>query len=159
MEKRHFSLEQRENSKLVRIFQIVFGILCVAIAVYWLIFNITSEKRNSNLWVTVIFLAGFGGYQVLSGLGKTSRFIETENDILILKQNSTLPGIKLKAIDIEKIEIFPLSLVFLLKSQKKIILRFGISYPDVIDPAKEGITDFAEMNSIPIENKNEDLQG
>ena len=157
MEKRYFSLEIKENSRLVKIFQIVFGILCIGIAVYWIIFNINSGKKDSNLWITVVFLTGFGGYQVLSGLGKTARYIETEQDELVLKQNSILPGIKLKAIDIEKIEIFSLSLVFLLKNHRKIILRFGVTYPEVIDPAKEGIADFAEKNNIPLESKKDEL--
>lgn len=153
MEKKYFSLDPKEDSRVVRIFQIVFGIFCVIIALFWMIFNIRSGKTDNSLWITIIFLVGFGAYQILAGLGKTKKYIELGPDKIVLKQNSFLPMIQLKAADIEKIEIFPLSINFLLANRKKINFMFGLSYTDIINPVKEAVMEFAEVNKISVEEK------
>jgi hypothetical protein len=157
MEKKYFSLDPKEDSRVVRIFQIVFGILCIIITLFWLIFNIRSGKTDNSLWITIIFLVGFGAYQILSGLGKTKKYIELGPDKIVLKQNSFLPMIQLKAADIEKIEIFPLSINYLLTNRKKINFMFGLSYTDIINPVKEAVMEFAEVNKISVEEKREEI--
>jgi hypothetical protein len=157
MEKKYFLLDPKEDTRVVRIFQIVFGIFCVIIALFWMIFNIRSGKTDNSLWITIIFLVGFGAYQILAGLGKTKKYIELGPDKIVLKQNSFLPMIQLKAADIEKIEIFPLNINFLLTNRKKINFMFGLSYTDIISPVKEAVMEFAEVNKITVEEKNEEI--
>jgi hypothetical protein len=157
MEKKHFALEIKENSKVTRIFQIVFGILCIAIALYWVFFHLSSLKSDPTLWITIIFLAGFGAYQVAAGFGKISRFIEIEQEQITLKQNAFLPKIPLKSIDFEKIELYPLSICFLMDKKKKMVLRFGLSNTEIIEPVKEAVTEFAGLNGILLEQKKEEL--
>jgi hypothetical protein len=157
MEKRHFSLEIKENSRFIKIFLIVFGILCVGIAIYWIIFNLSSEKSDANLWITVVFLTCFGCYQILSGLGKTSRYIETEPNKLVLKQNSFLPKIELNPFEIERIEVYPLSIRFCMIKKKVFIFRFGLNYTEIIDPIKEAVKEFAVVNNIIVEEKIEEI--
>jgi hypothetical protein len=155
MENKFFSLEIRENNKLVRIFQIIFGILCLFIAGFWLIFNISSFKADSTLWITVAFLSGFGAYQILSGLGYASRFIEFGDDWIRLKKNSLLPVRLLMAEQIEKTDIHPLKVLIILKSSKKILIRFGVTDSQKIDLVKDEIFSFTSRNSISLELKNE----
>jgi hypothetical protein len=157
MEKKIFLLEAKENSRVVKIFQLVFGIFCIGIAIFWAIFYLTSKKAEARMWITIVFLAGFGFYQVFAGLGKILRYIETGPDKIKLKQNSFLPAIELKSADIEMIEIYPLSLAFHLKNRKKSILRFGITYTEIIDPVKDAIIEFAFLNKIQLEEKAEEL--
>lgn len=157
MEKKYFSLDPKEDARVVKIFQIVFGIFCIVIALFWMIFNIRSGKTDNSLWITIIFLVGFGAYQILAGLGKTKKYIELGPDKIVLKQNSFLPMIQLKAADIEKIEIFPLSINFLLANRKKINFMFGLSYTDIINPVKEAVMEFAEVNKISVEEKREEI--
>jgi hypothetical protein len=157
MENKYFSLEPREDSRLIKIFQIIFGIFCVIIALFWIIFNIRSGKTGNSLWITLIFLTGFGAYQILAGMGKTRKYIEAGPDKVILKQNSFLPMIQLKAADIEKIEIFPFNINFLLTNRKKINFMFGLSYTDIINPVKEAIIEFAGVNKISVEEKREEI--
>lgn len=157
MEKKYFFLEIRENPHAVKVIQIVFGIICIAVAIVWLIHNISSVKSDSTLWITIAFLTGFGAYQVLAGFGKTDRYIETGPEKIVLKQNSFLPKIELRASDLSAIEIFPLSIVFRFRNKKKLIFRFGLSNIEIIDPVKDEIVDFAALNSIPVEEKKEDL--
>src|SRR5450631_647685 len=118
MEKKYYSLSSVENSKLVKIIQVIFGILCFAVAGYWLYFNLRSLKTDGTLWITIIFLIGFGFYQICSGLGRATRFIEISTDKIRLKKTVLLPFTDFTKEEIEKVEIFPFNLKFYLKSGK-----------------------------------------
>jgi hypothetical protein len=157
MEKKYFLLSSAENSKLVKIIQIVFGIICIAVAVFWLIFNVRSLKADKTLWITIMFLTGFGVYQVWAGLGRATRFIEISSDKVRLKKSIFLPAIEIPAVDIQKIELFPLNLIFFLRSQKRILLRLGTSYQETTEQIKDEILTFADSSSISIEIKEEKL--
>jgi hypothetical protein len=151
MEKKYYSLSNAENNKLVKIIQIIFGLVCFAVAVFWMIFNIRSLKTDGTLWITVIFLTGFGFYQVWSGLGKAARFIEISHELIRLKKNILLPPVNISAGEIQKIELYPFNLIFFLKTKKKILLRFGASYQETNEDIKDAILAFADENSIEIE--------
>ena len=157
MENNYFSLEVNRSNKLIRIFQFVFGILCIVIAVIWLILNHDSLKSNSTLWLSIIFLIGFAWYQINSGLGRGEKYLKIGKTSLKLKKNSLLPSRELIALDIERIEIFPISMIILLKTGKKVTLRFGTTFTDIIDPVKRGIEVFCSENNIHLEFRNEQL--
>jgi hypothetical protein len=157
MEKKLFFLEPGESSKFTKTFQILLGILCIIIAIYWMIFNLQSVMSESALWLTIIFLILFGVYQLLAGTGRTRKYIATEQGKLVLKQHSVLPAVEMKSENLEKIEIFPLSISFKIKNRNRIIFRFGLSYPEIIDPVKNEIAGFADLNHIPYEIKVEEL--
>jgi hypothetical protein len=157
MEKKHFSLEINSSNKLTRIFQLIFGIICIGVAIAWLVVNINTISSNITLIITIVFLLGFAYYQINSGLGKGEKFIEINESEIILKKNSVLPSRSLKATDIEKIEVYPIKIEFLIKSGKRIILRLGTTYIDSIVPVKESIDNFCELNKIPHEMINEEL--
>lgn len=151
MGKKYFALSSVENNKVVKIIQVVFGIVCLIIAIFWLIFNIRSMKADGTLWITIIFLTGFGLYQVWAGLGKAIRFIEIDSDKIRLKKTVLLPVVELAAEDIQKIEIFPFNLIIYLKAKKKIILRFSTTYYETSEKVKDEILRFAELNAINAE--------
>jgi energy-coupling factor transporter transmembrane protein EcfT len=157
MDTKYFSLSSVENNKLVKIIQIVFGIVCFAIAIIWLIFNIRALKADGTLWITIIFLSGFGFYQIYAGLGYAIRFIEISSYNIRIKKNIMLPAVGLSATDIHKIELYPFNLIFFLKSGKKFILRFGATYQDMNEKIKDEILIFAEQNSINNEIMEEKL--
>jgi hypothetical protein len=157
MERDYFSLEVNKGNKLTRIFQLVFGIICAVIALVWLILNINSVKTNGALVITVVFLLGFAYYQVNSGLGHGEKFFEISRTALKLKKNSIFHAQELRASDIEKTEIFPLNVVFFLRSGKTVFLRFGTTYTEIINPVRKSIKTFCEENKIPLEFKNEEL--
>jgi hypothetical protein len=151
METKYFSLGPSENSSILKIIRIIFGAVCIAIAIFWMIFNIRSEKSDRTLWVTVLFLSGFGSYQVMAGLGRTLRYIQIFSDKIILRKNSLLPLKEMPALNIKKIEVFPLNLVFYFKDGGKTILRFGTTFTDNIEPVKSGLEEFAILNNIDFE--------
>ncbi len=157
MDKQYYSLDVNRSNKVTRIFQLVFGALCFVVAVAWLIINMNTVQMTGSVWVTIIFLIVFAYFQVNSGLGRSAKFIELGESTLKLKKNSLLPVRYMNASDIEKIEIFPVNIVFFLKTGKKLNLRFGTTYTDIIEPAKKAIECFCRNNNLKYEFMNETL--
>lgn len=157
MEKKYFALSSGENNKIVKIIQVIFGFVCFAVAGFWLMFNIKAMKADKTLWITIIFLSGFGFYQIWTGLGKAARYIEISMDKIRIKKTILLPPVILSHDDIQKIEIYPLNLIFFLQSQKKMFLRFGATYQETNEQIKDEIILFAEKNSIIAEFVEEKL--
>ncbi len=157
METKYFSLSSDEKNTLVKIIQIVFGIICIAVAIFWLIFNIRLLKAEGTLWITIIFLTGFGFFQIWSGLGRAIRFIEIRPDKIVLKKNIVLPSIEFSADEIDRIEVYPMNLIFFLKPEKKVLLRFGSTYFTTNELIKDEIISFAESNKISLEIMEEKL--
>jgi len=157
METKYFSLGPIENNRLVKIIQIVFGIACLGVAIFWLIFNIKSLKADRTLWITIIFLSGFGFYMIWSGLGKATRFIEISSDKIRLKKTILFSALDIPESEIQKIEIFPFNLIIFLKTKKRIFLRFGAIYYETNEKIKDEILHFADVNSIDIKIMEEKL--
>ncbi len=151
MEKKHFSLGTVENNKVIKVFRIAFGIICLIVAVFWLIFNFKTLKADGTLWITILFLTGFGLYQIWSGLGKAVKFIEIGAKNILLKKNSIFPAVLLESEDIEKIEVYPMNIIFFMKSGKRTLLRFGSTFHDINTLVREEILNFAETNKVPFE--------
>jgi hypothetical protein len=151
MENKYFLLSSVENNRVIRIIQTVFGIVCIAIAIFWLIFNIRVLQTNGTLWITIIFLSVFGLYQVWSGLGRATRFIEINSDRIRLKKTIILPPVEMSAADIQKIEIYPFNLIFFLQTKKRLILRFSTTYQETNEKVKDELLAFGEFNSIEVE--------
>lgn len=151
MDKKLFLLGTSEDSRIIKIIRIIFGIVCLIIAIFWINFNITTLKTDSTLWITIIFLGLFGFYQTWSGLGRAARFIEIGSESIRLKRNAVLPAVEMEISDIEKIEIYPLNIIFHLKSKKKILLRFGTTFHDQNEIIIDEIVELAELNHITLE--------
>ena len=157
MDRKYFPLSSVENNRVVKIVQVAFGIVCVAVAAFWLIFNIRSLKADGTLWITIIFLSGFGFYQVWAGLGRAVRFIEINSDNIRLKKTIIFPVVVIPVSEIQKIEVFPFNFIFFLKTGKKIVLRFSSTFHETNKKVKDEILSFAEINSINIEIVEEKL--
>lgn len=155
MQKKHFSLEMRDENRFTMIFQIILGVLCFAIACYWLIYNLKTDKQAGSVWATIIFLAGFGAYLVWSGLGYGYRFIEFYDDKMVLKKNSFLSPVVILPGEVEKIEMFPLKFTLIFRSSKVLLTRFGVSDIEKVELIKDEIIKFAADHSIPTEIKDE----
>ena len=151
MEIKYFTLGGSENSRFEKIIRIIFGTVCIAVAVFWLNFNIKALKADGTLWITIVFLSGFGFYQIWSGLGKTTRFIEFGPDYISLKKNPLFPVKVIRADGIEKIELYPFNIIFYLKTKKKIMLRLGATFQETNEKIKDEIILFAESKNIPSE--------
>lgn len=157
MEKTRFSLESNISNRITRIFQLLFGIICIIVAFIWLFLNFSTLSKSGALWITIFFLLAFGYFQIISGLGRAEKFIEINQPEIRIKRNSLLPPSEIKSSEIQKIEIYPLSLVFFTLSGRSVILRFGTTSPDINEQIKESIENFCNINHINLEIKREYL--
>ena len=157
MEKKYFSLELNESNKLTKIAKVIFGLVCISLSIYWIIFNITALQSVGAQWISVVFIMGFGLYMVWSGMSYSGRFIEIGSDFINLRRNPVLPVIRLFAAKIKEIKFFPLSVSFILTSGKQIILRFGTTYYENNSKITDEIISFAELNKVPFEIMEDEL--
>ncbi len=157
MENKYFSLSPVDNAKAVKVIQVAFGIVCIAIAGFWLFFNVRSLKADSTLWITILFLSGFGFYMIWAGLGKALRFIEIGTGNLRLKKTIFLPVKGISAGDIKKIDLYPFKIIFSLKTGKNFILRLSSTYYETNEKIIEAVIIFAEENTIELEEIEEKI--
>ena len=157
MEKQYFSLEISENNKLIRVIRIIFGVVCVVVAVFWMNFNFNLLKIDITLWITILFLTSFGLYQIWAGLGYAVRYIEIGPESVHLKKNSIFPPVQMGVVEMEKIEFLPMNVIFYLKSKKRILLRFGTTNHETNEKIVDAIMGFAESNNIPFQIIEENL--
>lgn len=157
MEKINIPLDPKDNPLFIKAIQVVFGLICLGTALFWLIFNLKADNTDSSLWITIVLLACFGIFLILSGLGKTKRYIEINNNKIFLKKNAIMPVAKMNNTDIRKIESLPLNIIFRLTNGRKKILRFGINYPEVIPFVKDKLKEFSEINSIQFDAENDSV--
>lgn len=157
MENKYFPLGPTDSSRFIKLIQVAFGFVCIVIAGFWLAYNIKSLKADSTLWITILFLSGFGFYMVWAGLGKASRFIEVGSENLRIKKTIFLPVNEMLAGDIKKIEVFPFKICITLKTEEKLTLRLSNSYHETNGEIIEAILVFAEVNSIEIEEIDEKI--
>lgn len=155
MEKKSFSLEMNESNSLTKVFKFILGVLCIAIAIYWIIFNLKMSAIDWSSWVSSAFLGLFGLFMIWTSFGYGYNFIEFERDIIRLKNNSFLPVKEIKSTEIEKIIIYPLKFIIRLKSAKSILTRLGISDIERNENIKDELMKYAESNKILLEIKNE----
>lgn len=94
---------------------------------------------------------------IYAGLGKSVKFIETGPDKIRFKKNSLLPVTEVNPADIQRIESFPLNVVFFTKTGRKIIFRMGMTYPEFVETVKNEIAEFAAVNKIPLEVMKEEI--
>lgn len=148
MEPKYFPLDSATLNKPMRIMHMALGILSVAIAIAWAVIYSKSVEGNYSSWITLAFLVLFGIFQILTGLGKTVKFMIVKNDSLYLKTNSVLPGITITANSIDKIEIYSLNINFTIKNQGKKVIRFGTTAGSSIGPVHEELILFAQRNGV-----------
>lgn len=157
MERAYYSLEVNKSNRITRIFQVGFGIICAIVALVWVFIDLDTLDKNGAFWITIVFLLGFAYYQIISGLGRAEKFISFEKPFIKMKTNSVLPSRTIDAAKITKIEIFPVNIIFILKTGKTVIFRFGTTFTDIIEPVKQKVENFAKENQIEIEFRKEDF--
>ncbi|MBP5473612.1 MAG: hypothetical protein J6X92_02490 [Bacteroidales bacterium] len=151
MKEQYFSLEPQKYSKFVRVLQILLGIACLIVSLIWVSINIKMKSISMQAFAPIIFVVVFGVYEICAGLEKTSKFLDIKRDGITFKQYSIFPPKIINATDLTKINIYPLSIIFVLKDEKNVKFRFGTSYHEVVEPVKDAIESFAENISIPVE--------
>jgi len=157
MEKKEFSLDINSPNKFLRVVGAVFGFVCIALAISWLTINLKNRQLTKESVYPIVFIILFGLYQICYGLGKTRKYLKIEANTIQYKQHSIFPAKRILPDELDKIEIFPLSVHFKRKNSRKLVFRFGASYREIIEPIKNAIDDFAEVNGITLEYRMEEF--
>ncbi len=152
-----FYLDTSESGRFVRGFQLFFGAVCLVVAIAWIILYPGSVKSGFSFWISFLFLAVFGIYQINSGLGRGRRFIVIDESRIRFKSIPMLPPREIKTDDIERISIFPLNILFVMKNKRNMRVRLGTTYTDVIRPLKDAVASYADGKKIPVEFEQEDI--
>lgn len=155
MDRNFYSLEMNENNRLTKVFRFIMGILCIAIAVYWAIYNFRELRYDWSSWGASLFLTVFGVYILWTSFGYGVNFIEFDNSKIRLKNNSFLPVKEINSTDIDKITVFPLKFLIKLKSGKMVLTRFGITEIERNETIKDELLKYAERYNVEVEIKNE----
>ena len=155
MEKKFYPLEQGETGTFVKAMRIIFGIICILVAIYWLIFSPAPVPSKFSLYIVFGFLTGFGFNQLWHGFGKGVKFIEFDEKKIRLKKNTFLSPVEITPENIEKIELYPMNTIFFLKTKKRILLRFGAMYQETNETIKDELISFSDANNISLEIKTE----
>ncbi len=77
METKYFSLGPSETGIAIKIIRILFGLVCIAIAVFWMIFNIRSVQSDR---ISVDHSAVSLRIWIIPGVGRTWPHIEIYSD-------------------------------------------------------------------------------
>ncbi len=157
MEKKYFSLGSSQPGPFMKIIRIVFGLISIAVTIAWLILGPESMRSSGTFWITIGFLMLFGIAQIWTGFGKAVRFIEITQDSILLKKDSIFPTVVMNPGDISKVDIHPMKVVFRLKTNKNILLRFGSVYQETNETIKDELILFSDNNNIPFEIVEEKL--
>ncbi len=152
---KHFPLGPAETNRPVMIIKVLFGAGCIVLGLIWLIFNIRNSGPEFSLWITILFLFGFGLFQIWAGIGRSARFINVDESLILLRKSSILPAQKFSRDNLDAIALYAMSIVFFKKNGKKTILRFGTEYSEFINPAKDAVIEFAESNNIKVSTPDE----
>lgn len=151
------SLGEREDKLAVRIIIIIFGLVCIFTAGWWIVFLIKNPDNEKIFWAGSIFLFLFGAFQVYSGLGYARRYVKREDGILTLRQNSLLPAKKISPDQVKHLEIRTYDMLIHLVDGPGIRIKLGLRYPDLGQKVRDFITGYAKDNNIEIFYKNEAL--
>jgi len=157
MSEEYIALGEKENKLAVRIIIIIFGLLCIFTAGWWIVFLLRYPDNEKIFWAGSIFLLLFGLFQLYSGLGYARRYVKRENNNISIRQSSLLPSRRLSSADIKKLEVRSYDMVLHLNDSSRIRIKLGLRYPDLGQKVRDFIIEFAEINNIEIFYKNDAL--
>jgi len=149
----YFQLSNSDKSRFVNVLKLIFGVACIAIGIYWAVDRVKVSDNIGSAWITILFLLGFGFYEIWSGLGKAERYIEIDKTFIRLKKTIFLSVKYIDVSEIERIKVFPLKIDFHLNKGTKITLRFGTTYIETNEKIVDALVKFAEKNAIELELK------
>jgi len=151
MEARKISLDLHDNTKFTRFFQVVFGIFCLAVSV-WFLFKLfeTQTLAGANT-IAVVFLFLIGVWELASGFGFTGKYIIVSGESLTLKHNNFSKPLVVKPADLEMVIFKPVSFVFVFRSGEKTTIKLGIYYRERSVEILESIEEFCKINQVSVE--------
>lgn len=161
METQRFNLDLSENNRVSRILKSIFGIICIAVALFLAVMMHRSGQSTRSTWIAVAFLFLFGVWLVLKVTGLTDRYIVISESEIVLKDKFYSPAMIIRASDLEKTGFSQLKISFFPSAGRVIALRLGTYYRDNSFKLMQAVEEFCNLNGIPTKgiNSNEENNG
>ena len=155
MNKQKFSLDLREDTFITRISNLIFGLFCLAVSLWFIIKLGKEPSSTTSAWIAVAFLSLFGIWELLAGFGMTSRYITIDKNIIIIRHRFYSSPVSLLPAMIKEIEFKPLAISFHLHEGKDILLRLGAYYKERSADIMKSVEVFCTENNIKTEGLTE----
>lgn len=151
MDTNHYTLGGSSAGKYEKILRLIFGLICLLIAVYWVVFGPVKVTGSGTLIIAVGFLILFGISQIMKGLGLSSQYINIGEELIVLKKYPIRPEVQIKAAELDKLQILPMSILFIFNDGKTLKLRFGATWQETNEKIKDDLIIFADRNNVTCE--------
>lgn len=149
MEYKKYSLDMHLNTKAGRISRIILGIVCLAIAI-WFVLSIAGTRASTgSAWIAVIFLFLFALWMTGSGLGYTERYIIIGENMIRLRTKPFQSPVNIAVSDLNHVEFKPLRINFGI-GMKTLTLRLGAYFPGQSETIMEAVEAFCRRNGIEV---------
>jgi len=154
MTENRYSIDLHEYTKTGRLLKAALGIICLAVAVWFLISIRGTAASVGTAWIATAFLLLFSVWLIGSGFGLTQRYITVGNGRIILKRDFYRPPVIFTSSSLKAVEFRPLLIIFF-SGEKKISLRMGAYYPERSGAVMEAVEGFCRDHNIEIRGDNQ----
>lgn len=153
MAETRYYTDLNEDNKPGKILRIIFGVACLAVAVWYMYSIRGTASSTGSAWIATAFLLLFGLWMIASGLGYTRRYITVGDERIILRQEFYRPPAILSATTLKAVEFKPLTIVFRTTSGN-VSLRLGTYYPEHPAKVMGAVEEFCKRNNIEVIGEN-----
>ena len=158
MESEKISLDVHEHTKVSRIFQSFFSLLCFAAAAWLLIKLIQTHSITGSNIIAVLFLISFGLWELLSATGINERFIIFSGDAVTIKDRYFGKPVIYRPADISLVAFRTLSFIIVSSGGKKETVKLGNYYQEKTVKILESLNLFCKRNNIKVEGLEQDTE-
>jgi hypothetical protein len=151
MESEKISLDIRESTKVLRYFQLFFSLLSFIVAIWFLLKLLSTCTLNGSNGIAVIFLLFFGGWELVSGLGITQRYLIVSGDSITLKHRYFAKPVVFKPEDIKVAVFKPLTFIIIGINGERTVLKLGNYYQERTLKAFDLLSNFCQINKVAVE--------
>jgi hypothetical protein len=155
MRQQKFSLEIVERNKITKVSESVFGLLCLAVAL-WFAMSLQDKPSTVSAGLAIAFLAFFGIWEILSGTGAVSRYIIIGGENIILKHKTYLPAVTFGPGALKEVKFKPLAIDFCLTKGTVTTIRLGTYYRERSAEIMEAVEKFCHDKMIMTTGNNEE---
>jgi hypothetical protein len=154
MTETRYSIDLHENTRTGRLLKAALGIVCLAVAV-WFLFSIRGTAASlGTAWIAIVFLLLFSIWLIGSGFGLTERYITVGDERIILKRDFYRPPVIFTISSLKAVEFRPLLITFF-SGERKTSLRMGAYYPEHSAAIMEAVEAFCRQHGIGILGDNQ----
>jgi hypothetical protein len=154
MTETRYSIDLHENTRSGRLLKAALGVVCLAVAVWFLFSIIGTAASIGTAWIATGFLLLFSVWLIGSGFGLTERYITVGNERIILKRDFYRPPVTFTSSSLKAVRFGPLLITFF-TGDKKITLMMGAYYPERSAAIMEAVDEFCRQHGIEIREDNQ----